>query len=142
MFSLPPLTRRITYVVSFEALAILLGTLLLSALSGEAAHANFVITAIASSVAVLWNFVYNTIFETWERRFKSSQRTVKVRIAHTLGFEGGLVAALIPLFMWWYQVDVITALKMEISLLLFFLVFTFIFTWIFDRIVLNREIDG
>lgn len=140
MLSLSPVARRITYVVLFEALAIALGTLLLSLLSGEAAHGNFVVTAIASTVAVAWNFIYNTLFEGWERRRSIRERSIRLRIAHTLGFEGGLVAALIPLFMWWYQVGALSALKMEISLLIFFLVFTFVFTWIFDRILPQREV--
>lgn len=66
-------------------------------------------------------------------------RSIGVRVLHTLGFEGGLVLLLIPLFMWWYSVGVLTALAMEAALLLFFLVYTFVFTWIFDLLVLRTD---
>jgi len=135
MITLSPLTRRVTYVVVFEALAISLATLLLTALSGGEAHSSLPVAAVSSFAAVIWNFIYNTIFERWERRNNVQQRKLKHRLAHAAGFEGGLVMILIPMFMWWYQVGPIEALKMEISLLVFFLVFTFVFTWTFDRVV-------
>lgn len=135
MITLSPLTRRLAYVIVFEALAILLATLLLTALSGGDAHNSLPVAAVSSFAAVIWNFIYNTIFERWERRNNIVERRLPHRIAHAVGFEGGLVAILIPLFMWWYQVGPVEALKMEISLLVFFLVFTFVFTWIFDKIV-------
>jgi len=133
--TLSPLTRRITYVVVFEMLAIALGTLLLTALSGGEAHASLPIAAASSLAAVIWNFIYNTAFERWERSRQTQARSLRIRILHAAGFEVGLVAILIPLFMWWYQVGPLDALKMEVALLAFFLVFTFAFTWIFDRVV-------
>ena len=144
MLTLNPLPRRILYVTLFEALAILLATLLLSLLSGGDAPGNLPVAIVASTVAVVWNFVYNTGFEAWERRRATvtggdMTRSIGVRVLHTLGFEGGLVLLLIPLFMWWYSVGVLTALAMEAALLLFFLVYTFVFTWIFDLFVLRTD---
>lgn len=144
MLMLNPLPRRILYVTLFEALAILLATLLLSLLSGGDAAGNLPVAIVASTVAVVWNFVYNTGFEAWERRRATATggdmtRSIGVRVLHTLGFEGGLVLLLIPLFMWWYSVGVLTALAMEAALLLFFLVYTFVFTWVFDLLVLRTD---
>lgn len=144
MLTLNPLPRRILYVTLFEALAILLATLLLSLLSGGDAAGNLPVAIVASTVAVVWNFVYNTGFEAWERRRATATggdmtRSIGVRVLHTLGFEGGLVLLLIPLFMWWYSVGVLTALAMEAALLMFFLVYTFVFTWIFDLLVLRTD---
>jgi uncharacterized membrane protein len=133
--TLSPVARRISYVVVFEILAIGLGTLLLSALSGGEAHASLPVAAAASFAAVIWNFIYNTLFERWERTRNIVARSVRLRIAHAAGFEVGLVAILIPLFMWWYQVGPLAALKMEVALLVFFLIFTFAFTWVFERVV-------
>ncbi|WP_404863480.1 PACE efflux transporter [Georhizobium sp. MAB10] len=141
--NLSPVARRITYVVIFEVIAISLATLLLTALSGGEAHGSFPVAAASSLAAIVWNFVYNTLFERWEQGRQIETRALGLRIAHTIGFEGGLIAILIPLFMWWYQVGPVEALKMEVALLVFFLVFTFVFTWIFDRLVpIKRKADA
>lgn len=133
--TLTPIARRIVYVITFEVIAIALATVLLNAVSDDNAHSSFPVAAGSSFAAVIWNFVYNTLFERWERSRRVGSRTIGMRVLHTLGFEGGLVAILIPLFMWWYNVGMIDALKMEVALLVFFLIFTFLFTWIFDRIL-------
>lgn len=135
MIALSPLPRRITYVVTFETLAILLSTLLLAALSGASAHSNLPVAIAASTAAVVWNFIYNTGFEAWERRRNLTTRSLRIRVLHAVGFEGGLVLILIPLFMWWYAIGPMAALAMEAALLAFFLVFTFVFTWVFDLAV-------
>lgn len=137
--TLSPLARRITYVFFFEVFAIALATLLLTALSGSQAHGSLPVAAASSLAAVIWNFIYNSLFERWERSRNIRTRTIGLRIVHAAGFEVGLVVILIPLFMWWYQVGPIDALKMEIALLVFFLVFTFVFTWVFDRLVPIRR---
>ncbi|AWB32512.1 PACE efflux transporter [Orrella marina] len=137
---LSPLARRITYVLLFETFAIASATLLLMSLSGGEVHGSLPVAAASSLAAVVWNFIYNTLFEQWETRRKIRTRSTALRVVHAMGFEVGLVVILIPLFMWWYQVGPLQALKMEVALLVFFLVFTFVFTWIFDRIVpIRRE---
>lgn len=138
--TLSPLARRVTYVVVFEIFAIALATLLLMALAGGDAHGSLPVAAVSSFAAVIWNFIYNTLFERWELSRSIQIRSLGLRAAHAVGFEAGLVVILIPLFMWWYQVGPLDALKMEVALLVFFLVFTFVFTWIFDRVVpIKRE---
>ncbi|MDN5844322.1 MAG: PACE efflux transporter [Alcaligenaceae bacterium] len=138
--TLSPLVRRVTYVVVFEMLAIALATLLLVGLSGCEAHGSLPVAAASSLAAVIWNFIYNTFFERWELSRNIQSRSLRLRACHAIGFEGGLVIILIPLFMWWYQVGLFDALKMEVALLVFFLAFTFVFTWIFDHIVpIRRE---
>jgi uncharacterized membrane protein len=139
MITLAPLPRRIVYVASFETLAIICATLLLASLSGGAAHSNLPVAIIASTTAVVWNFIYNTLFERWEKTADVTRRSLSLRVVHAMGFEGGLVVILIPIFMWWYQVGLWTALAMEAALLIFFLVFTFVFTWVFDQIVARKE---
>lgn len=140
MLHLSPLTRRITYVVIFETLAIIFATLILTALAGGEAHNSFPVAVASSTIALIWNFIYNTGFERWERRANITRRTPLLRAGHALGFEGGLVLVLVPVYMWWYQIGPIDAVIMEAALLVFFLVYTFIFTWIFDLIVLRTDL--
>ena len=126
--------RRIVYVLSFETLAIGLSTLLLGALGHGSPAENLPVATAVSVIALIWNFIFNTGFEAYERRKGLTSRSVGLRLAHSLGFEGGLVVFCVPLFMLWYGVGPIEAIKMEAAILIFFFVFTFVFTWVFDRI--------
>ncbi|WP_296243124.1 MULTISPECIES: PACE efflux transporter [unclassified Psychrobacter] len=134
MITLPPLKRRIVYVTVFEIIAIISSTFVLMKLSGSDATESLPVAVMVSLAAVIWNFLYNTAFEAWERRRKVTKRTLLIRSVHAIGFEGGLVVICLPLYMIWYEVSLIEAFMMEVALLLFFLVYTFIFTLGFDKI--------
>ena len=134
LITLSPLKRRLIYVVVFEGIAIILSTFILMWLSGSDALQSLPVAVMVSLAAVIWNFIYNTGFEAWERHKKIEERPVLIRSAHAIGFEGGLVLICLPLYMLWYGVGVYEAFMMEVALLLFFLVYTFVFTLIFDRI--------
>lgn len=134
LITLSPLKRRLLYVTVFELLGIVFATLVLMALSGGAAQDSLPVAIIVSTAAVVWNFIYNTFFESWEARQQIKERTLKIRSAHAIGFEGGLFVFCLPVYMLWYGVGVWTALTMEAALLLFFLVYTFVFTWLFDQV--------
>ncbi len=134
MITLSPLKRRLVYVTVFEVLGIVFATLVLMALSGGAAQESLPVAIIVSTAAVIWNFIYNTLFEAWESRSKITVRTLKIRVIHATGFEGGLFLFCLPVYMLWYGVGIGQALVMESALLLFFLVYTFVFTLLFDQI--------
>ena len=53
---------------------------------------------------------------------------------YAIGFEGGLVAFLVPVFAWWLGVSLWESLVMDLGLVVFFLVYTFVFNWSFDRL--------
>ena len=134
MITLSPLKRRILYVTVFELIAIISSTFVLMKLSGGDAAESLPVAVMVSLAAVIWNFIYNTAFENWERRKQVTQRTFFIRSAHAIGFESGLVLICLPLYMIWYDVGFIKAFMMEAALLLFFLVYTFLFTLGFDKI--------
>lgn len=143
MYILEARLRRIIYVIIFEFFAIVFSTVLLAALSQGDAAGSLPVAIVVSVVAVVWNFVYNTGFEALEQKLKLTERTVITRILHAIGFEGGLILAIIPIFMYWYQVGFIEAFMMEAALLVFFLVYTFVFTWVFDRVFpLPRPVEA
>ena len=134
LITLNPLKRRIVYVTVFEILAILLSTFILMVLSDSGAAQSLPIAIAISGTAVVWNFFYNYVFEFVEQHQQIKKRTLTVRFIHALGFEGGLVLICLPLYMLWYGVGLITAFKMEVALLAFFLVYTFVFTFVFDKV--------
>lgn len=133
MITLSPIKRRIVYVVIFEIIAIISSTYVLMLLSDSDVAESLPVAVMVSVAAVIWNFIYNTAFEAWERRRQVS-RTLFIRIIHALGFEGGLVLICLPIYMIWYDVGVLKAFVMEAALLLFFLIYTFIFTLGFDKV--------
>ena len=134
MITLSPIKRRLVYVTVFEILGIVFATLVLMALSGGDAQQSRPVAIIVSSAAVVWNFIYNTLCESWEARSQIKVRTLKIRSIHAVGFEGGLFLFCLPVYMLWYGVGIWQALVMEAALLLFFLVYTFVFTLLFDQV--------
>lgn len=127
------LKRRVVYVTMFELIAVGLTSSLLIVGGHDASHAG--VAAIASSlIAVVWNFAFNAMFEAWEARQATRGRSWKRRAAHAIGFEGGLVLALVPLFAWWLGITLWEALVLDIGLLLFFMVYTYLFSLAFDRV--------
>jgi uncharacterized membrane protein len=55
-------------------------------------------------------------------------------MAHSTGFEGGLVVVLVPLMAWWLDTSLWVAFVADLGVLLFFFVYSFAFTWVFDRV--------
>ncbi len=126
--------RRVVYVGLYELLAIVATSFGLAAMTGEsAAHSSF-IAAATSAIAVIWNVLWNGLFERWEARQSQRGRGLGRRVAHALGMEGGLVVLLVPLLAWWFSVGLWQAFVMDLGLLLFFLFYTFVFNWACDRI--------
>ncbi|HNT39850.1 MAG TPA: PACE efflux transporter [Rubrivivax sp.] len=133
LFSFQGPWRRVFYVGVYEALAIVVVTLALLAGRQDLPTASGL--AIGSSaIAVTWNWVFNVFFERWEARQPVRGRSAARRIAHAIGFEGGLTIWLVPFMAWWLDVGLWAALLLDLAMLLFFLVYTFVFTWAFDRL--------
>ncbi len=121
------------YVSLYEGIAIVLTAGVLAAL-GHAPLDSLVASVGASTLAVIWNLIFNGLFEAWERRQAVKGRGLWRRIAHALGFEGGLVLSIVPFFAWWLDVSLWQAFVMDLGFILFFLVYTFVFSWCFDKV--------
>ncbi|ALO40207.1 hypothetical protein UZ73_00695 [Alcaligenes faecalis] len=134
VFTLSSIKRRIVYVCTFEFFAIIFSTLFLSLLSGSNANDSFPLAVMVTTAAVIWNFLYNWVFEAWERKRNMTSRSLLLRCAHAIGFEGGLILTCLPIYMLWYSIGPWKAFTMALALLVFFLVYTFIFTLLFDKV--------
>ena len=126
--------RKLVYVGLYEAIALAITSTGLAAGSGSSLqHAG--VAAVASSViAVLWNLLYNTLFERWESRQVVRGRSFRRRVAHAVGFELGFIVTLVPLFAWWLDIGWWHALVLDLGLSMFFLVYTFAFNLAFDQV--------
>lgn len=126
--------RRVVYITLYEAIAIVAASIGLAAMSGQGLGHSGALAVIASVIAVVWNLAFNALFERWESRQAVRGRSVWRRVAHAIGFEGGLVMFLVPTFAWWLDISLMQALVMDLGLVIFFLVYTFVFNWAFDAV--------
>jgi len=126
--------RKVVYVGLYELIAIVCATVGLAGMSGHGLQDAGMLATGASALAVLWNLVYNSLFEAWERRQAVAGRSLLRRICHAVGFEAGLVAALVPLMAWWFGISLWQALLLDLGLVVFFIGYTFVFNWVFDAI--------
>lgn len=132
-FNLQGGLRKIVYISLYELIAIVIASTGLAAGAGASLERAGAIALASSVIAVVWNLVYNTLFERWEARQSVRGRSVRRRMAHAIGFELGFLVMLVPLFAWWFGIGLQHALVLEIGLALFFLVYTFAFNWAFDK---------
>ncbi len=126
--------RRVVYVSLYELIAILVSSLLLALASGQGGGRASVAAVAASAIAIIWNIVFKALFERWEARQTKRGRSVMRRVAHAIGFEGGLVVTLVPMFAWWFGISLWDAFWLEAGLIVFFLVYTFVFNLAFDKV--------
>lgn len=126
--------RRVVYITLYEAIAIVAASIGLAAMSGQGLGHSGALAVIASVIAVVWNLAFNALFERWEAKQSVRGRSVWRRVAHAIGFEGGLVMFLVPTFAWWLDISLMQALVMDLGLVIFFLVYTFVFNWAFDAV--------
>jgi uncharacterized membrane protein len=126
--------RKIVYVALYEAIAIACTTAGLAGLADHDAGAAGVAAVLASATAVAWNLVYNTLFEAWEARQARRGRSLARRVVHAIGFEGGLVLAIVPMFAWTLGTSLADAFMLDIGLVVFFVLYSFAFNWAFDLV--------
>lgn len=126
--------RKIVYVAIYEALAVAVTSLGLSTGSDSSLEHAGVAAVLASTSAITWNLIYNVIFEAIEARLQLQGRGLLNRIVHAIGFEGGLLLVLVPLFAWWLDVSLWRSLGLNIGLTLFFMSYMFVYNWAFDKI--------
>ncbi|KVD65145.1 PACE efflux transporter [Burkholderia ubonensis] len=128
------LPRKITQAILYEAIAIACISPAIAALFGEGLVYSGALSAMMSAIALLWNMVYNTLFERWEATRVQRTRTLGRRIIHACGFEGGLIFILVPVVAWWLDISWFDAFLVDLGLFAFFFCYAFVFQWVFDRV--------
>jgi uncharacterized membrane protein len=129
-----PVTRRIVQAVLYELGGLVIAMTILGNLFDTALGSVFLLSVIMSTTALLWNYAFNAMFERWEATQITKGRSVWRRMAHGVGFEGGLTLFLVPLMAYWLETSLLEALFAQIGILLVFLIYTIAFTWAFDKV--------
>ena len=125
--------ERFFHAVVFEVLAVAicapLGAWLLDY---SLAHMGL-LTLMISLIAMVWNMVFNSIFDDAQRRLGFT-RNLAARAVHSVLFEIGLILAVVPLAAWWLDIGLWEAFVLDIGIVLFFLPYTFAFNWTYDHV--------
>lgn len=129
-----PKPRRVLQAILYEIFAIAFVTPVLSVIFGESPGSTLGLAFVLASIALAWNYVFNTMFERWEARQSVRGRSFARRLAHGIGFEGGLVVMLVPVMAYWLNTSALNAFLANLGLLAFFFVYAIVFTWVFDRV--------
>lgn len=125
--------ERFFHAILFETVALLICAPLFAFLLNRSISEMGLMTLIIATIAVLWNFIYNALFDRLTRSF-IKERGFVVRIIHALIFEGGLIIITVPIIAWLLTMTLWEALMMDIGILLFFLPYTVIFNWGYDAV--------
>lgn len=129
-----PKSRRVLQAVLYEVFAIAFVGPVLSVAFDKPASSTFGLAVVLSSIALAWNYVFNTFYERWESRQIKKGRSFARRLLHGAGFEGGLVLILVPVMAFWLKISALDAFLANLGLLAFFFVYAIGFTWAFDRV--------
>jgi len=129
-----PRTRRVVQAILYELFAVAFVSPVLSIAFDEPPASSFGLAVVLSAIALTWNYMFNAIFERWEARQPVRGRSFARRLAHGLGFEGGLVVILVPVMALWLRISLLAAFVANLGLLVFFFVYAIVFTWAFDRV--------
>jgi len=145
--AMPPrksLLERVGQALGFELLALLICAPSMSYLLNTALTDTGALTLMFSAVAMLWNVLFNLLFDRVLHRL-GLPRSLLARVAHALLFEFGLMLMLVPIGAWWLAVGLWEALCIDIGIMLFFLPYTFVFNWVYDGVraaIVRRRRDG
>lgn len=129
-----PITRRVLQAVLYEVGAVALTSPIIGYAFDAPASSAIGLAFVMSTIALAWNYVFNAIFERWESRQAIKGRSIWRRLAHGIGFEGGLVVMLVPLLAFWLNISFLEAFVAEIGLLVAFFIYAIAFTWAFDKV--------
>jgi uncharacterized membrane protein len=136
--------ERAFHALLFEIIGVLLFAPLLAWAMGHSLAKMGAMTVMVSTVAMLWNMLFNAMFDGLRRKwdFKLSLGT---RMLHALGFESGLILVVVPLAAWWLSISLLEAFLLDIGLLLLFLPYTLVFNMAYDKVrerVVQRRINS
>lgn len=127
---------RVRQIILFEIGGLLLITPPFVWLSGVPVEDSIVLLATIALVAAVWNGCYNTMFDWFEGRATgrtADQRPFRLRVAHALGFEGGLLMLSLPIVMWLTGMGWLAALIADLGLATAYICYAFGFNLLYDR---------
>ncbi|WP_371918875.1 multidrug/biocide efflux PACE transporter [Pseudomonas sp. 02C 26] len=125
--------ERVVHALTFEACAILSFTPIISVVTAKPLFDIGVLTLVISTVAIMWNMLYNYLFDRLQNHFRF-RRGVGMRVVHAVMFEFGLIFFVVPMAAWWLSISLLEAFWLDIGILLMFLPYTMLFNYVYDKV--------
>ena len=129
-----PTTRRVLQALLYEIGAVSVVGPVLALTFDKPASSTFLLAVVLSAIALVWNYLFNAVFERWESMQVVKGRSFTRRMAHGVGFEGGLTLMLVPVMALWLDTTFMAAFLANLGLLAFFFVYAIGYTWAFDKV--------
>ncbi len=127
------LKERAMHALLFEMIGVLLFAPGLAWVLGQSLGKMGAMTVMISTVAMLWNMLFNAGFDRLRARYGFAM-SLTVRALHAVAFEAGLIVVVVPMAAWWLSISLLEAFWLDIALLLLFLPYTMAFNWTYDKI--------
>ena len=124
--------ERVFQAVFFEVCMLVIMVPLSAIITGFSAGKMITVSIALSIFAMLWNYIYNIIFDKLMGGNRID-RSVVVRGIHASGFEFGMVIITLPVLAWYLKISWLAAITLEAGFLIFILLYTFVFNWLYDR---------
>ena len=125
--------RRIIHALSYEVILLVIIAIALSFIFDVPMEVTGSLGIAMAVTSVVWNMIFNHFFEKFEHMHQL-KRTIKVRILHAIGFEGGLMLATIPMVAYAMNMIIWQAIVLDFGLTMCILIYTFIFQWCYDHL--------
>lgn len=124
--------ERLFHVLCSELIALAIIVPVASMATGKQIQSLIIVSIGLSVYFVVWNYVYNWLFDSWFGPNRES-RTLLIRIIYSIGFEGGMILLTIPAIAWFLEISFIQAFLLEAGFLVFILIYTIVYNWIYDK---------
>lgn len=125
--------RRWVHALSYEVILLVIIALVLSYMFEMPMQVTGGLGIAMAVISVLWNMLFNHYFEKFEAKHQL-HRTIKIRILHAIGFEGGLMLATIPMVAYALEKSLMQAILIDLLMTLSILLYTFIFQYCYDHV--------
>lgn len=136
--------ERALHALLFELVGVVLFAPALAWVLGQSLGKMGAMTVMISTVAMLWNMLFNAGFDRLRGRLGFAMG-LKTRALHAVAFETGLILAVVPLAAWWLSISLWQAFVLDIGLLMVFLPYTLLFNLAYDKVrerVVARRCPG
>lgn len=126
---------RIRHTLLFEVIGLMIVTPVAAYLFDKPIMHMGVVGIGSATIATIWNFVFNLGFDHGMHRiFGCTTKTFGMRLVHTVLFEIGLLAILLPPIAWYLNMGLLQTLQLDLAIVAFYLVYNFVFNLAYDRV--------
>ena len=121
--------ERVVQSILYEIGCILIGWIVMQFVPHEGQA--LVLMIIFSLLAMIWNFVFNWIFDKLVLGDRLARGPV-IRTVHAVLFEGLFMLATVPIIMYMMHMSFWMAFVTDITMTLVILGYTYVYNWVYD----------